>query len=119
MGSSVTKQWFWFSLSDPTRERGKEFVGCIIIDAASENEAAIEATASPAIPDRELDFQTGIVPIDRGPPPPGFERRLLDRAEAEILAFRWWGGRLFTPEEIKAALMDDEAKPGDLIKGRG
>lgn len=114
----MTARWWWLGFSDETRPKGARAIGAAIIKANTPEGAAIIIEQEGVVPDGDhVQILHGEIPEEWGEPPPGFAGRLLGFAEAELLAKKWSpnGTGLATPEDIKQAFLDDDAKPGEEL----
>lgn len=114
--SELKLYWWWVGLADPRRAKGEQGIGAVIVTAPEEAHAGLQVRA---IMGREYDhceLYLGQMPAEHGDPPPAFVGRFLNRREGELLAQTWIpGGRLATAEEIRAAILDDDAHRGDPL----
>lgn len=113
--------WWWVGLSDPRRPKGEQALGAVIVQGPEEAHAGVQVRALLGMALDHVELYIGRMPPEHGDPPPGYVGRVLSRREAEILAKAWIpNGRLASPEEVRAAIMnDDEAKEGSLLFGGG
>ena len=115
----VTK-WWWVGYTDSTRAKGRQALGAVIVKhAGPEHLVAAELIRRGLAPVGGKPL-FGVIALDWGGPPPGFEGRLLNASDAEALAKAWDPGHggLAGPDDIKRAFLDDKAKDGDpLFKG--
>lgn len=108
--------WFWIGITDPRRPKGSQGIGAIILRATEEAQALVQAMAIMGRDYAPCEFYAGQMPAEHGDPPPSFVGRLLSLKQAELLVKTWIpGGRLATAEEVRAAIMDDDATPGSPL----
>lgn len=75
--------WWWLSFADQTRPKGNQFLGVVIIEAITLDQAITQSHLRGLNPGGEiLSFQ---IPYDRIPDEQ-FRNRLLSREEATMLA---------------------------------
>lgn len=118
----MTMQWFWWwvGISDPRLPKGEQALGAVIVTATDEATAGLKARAAMGYYYAHTEMFIGQVPPERGDPPPHVVGRMLARKDAEALAQTWPGYGFASPEEIKQAILDDEALQGDpLFRARG
>jgi len=114
----VSARWWWLGFTDETRPKGERALGAAIVKANTGPGAGMIAEQEGIVPDGDhVQILHGEIPEEWGEPPPGFAGRLLDVGEAELLARRWnpSGAGLATSDDIRAAFLDDGAKPGEEL----
>ncbi len=79
--------WWWLSFCDNTRPVGDRFVGLALVEAHSMVEATKAAWARGCNPGGEVFGYE--VPAKFGPPPTGYQHRLLTRSDAEEMQAIW------------------------------
>lgn len=122
----MSKQWWWIALTDESKPNGQQAVGAVVVQAADVEEAdraaknrIIDVCRAAGInPNTALTWMRSGGPMDPkygNPPerPPGWGH-VMTKSQAEDLAREWCGG-VASPDQIKAAFLDDEAKPGDPL----
>jgi hypothetical protein len=123
-------RWYWVGYSDSSAPRGKQAKGAAIVRAWGEAEAVADLRAvligeHPGLASWEA--HVGLIPEEWGTPPAYRvadarlqTSALLDAREANDLARAWDPAHrgLAGAEDIKAAFLDDDAKPGDPLFGK-
>jgi len=102
--------WWWLSfVSESTVPDGDRFLGVLLVQASSPDEAARVATALGCCPDGEGEVMYLAVPPSVGAPPTGYENRLLQMEDLEKMVAIWMPG---TPvvrlKDIRARIGDEE-----------
>lgn len=111
--------WWWVGLSDPRCPKGEQAIGAVIVEGPEEAHAGILARELLGPLRDHVELYIGRMPAEHGAPPPGYVGRILARGEAETLVRSWIpGGRLATNEEVRAAIMDDDAPEGSLLSAK-
>lgn len=109
--------WWWVGYTDATRARGRQALGAVIIKhTGPEHLVAAELIRRGIAPAGGTPL-FGIIAVEWGNPPAGYEGRLLNTDDAEALAKAWDPGHggLAGPDDIKGAFLDDAARDGDPL----
>lgn len=118
----MSKQWWWIGLTDESQPKGHQAIGAIVVLAEGDDAGFDAEVMARNILGREgAGILTSGEPMDPRYGPPPFGRVMMDLVlspdQAKRLAELWCGG-FASHDQIKAAFLDDEAKPGDpLFKG--
>lgn len=114
-------RWFWLGYTDEEQPKGWRSMGCVIIQATTDDIAKEQALDVLGV-EPGWTCNVGEIAADWGDPPLiGYTLRLLNREQAEHLAKEWDPGHagLADPDDIAAAFSDDSAPVGaPLFRGR-
>lgn len=111
------KIWWWVGYTNDSLPKGQRALGAVIVQhEGPEHIIAAELIARGLAP-RGGRPLFGRIAAEWGPPPAGYEGRLLDKDQAEALAKAWDPGHrgLADPDDIRQAVSDDAALPGDPL----
>lgn len=109
-------KWFWVAITNESLPVGQRAQGAMIVEASSEDHARRRVEYD-FIYDAET-LHIGEVDAKYGNPPLAAAYTRLSNEEATRLATDWMGG-VASPDDIKAAMSDDSARPGEpLFPGR-
>lgn len=109
--------WWWVGYTNTTRPRGSQALGVIIVQSDRAEHVIAAELIRRGIAPAGGEPLFGRIAAAWGDPPAGYEGRLLDATEAEVLAKAWDPGHggLASAEDIKRAFLDDSAKDGDPL----
>lgn len=113
--------WWWVAYDNERLPKGQRSLGCVIVKhGGPEHLVAAELIRRGLAPVGGTPH-FGKIALEWGDPPAGYEGRVLNRTDAEALAKKWDPGHrgLASPEDIKQAFEDDDAKDGDPLFRKG
>lgn len=105
--------WWWVGLTDRRKPKGEQALGCVIVSAPEEAHAGLLVRNIIGINLDHIELYIGRMPREHGDPPGHVVGRVLGLKEAENLVATWIpGGRLATPDEVRRAILNDDAPEG-------
>lgn len=112
--------WWWVGYTDATRPKGRQALGAVIVRHEGPEHVIAAELIRRGLAPRGGQPLFGRIALEWGDPPPGYEGRILDAAEADTLSRAWDPGHagLAGPHDIKTAFLDDAAKDGDPLFGK-